>query len=110
MQDVIKKILEGNFNNSSRSLNFSEPVIELSLQENEIYEGSFIIYGPEGQVTEGRVSSSRLKMKCLTGHFSGTKEEIGYQFDATGMTEGDQLKGEFRIISNQGEYYIHYTV
>ena len=110
VQDVIKKILEGNFNNSSRSLNFSEPVIELSLQENEIYEGSFIIYGPEGQVTEGRVSSSRLKMKCLTGHFSGTKEEIGYQFDATGMTEGDQLKGEFRIISNQGEYYIPYTV
>lgn len=110
MQGVIEKILDGNFNNNSRSLEFSEPVIELSLQENEVYEGSFTIYGPEGQLTEGKVSSSRLKMQCLVSQFSGCEEEIGYRFDAAGMMEGNQLKGEFRIISNQGEYYIPYTV
>ena len=110
MESVINKILEGNFNNSDRSLEFSEPVIELSLQENEVYEGSFTVYGPEGQLTEGTVSSSRLKMRCLSGQFSGCEEEIGYQFDAGGMLEGEQLKGEFRIISNQGEYYIPYTI
>ncbi|MDO4303022.1 MAG: DUF5717 family protein [Bacillota bacterium] len=110
MQDVIERILEGNFNNDVRSLDFSSPVIELTLQENEQYEGSFTVFGPKDQVTEGTVSSSRLKMKCLTERFSGPEEEIGYRFDASGMTEGDQLKGEFRMISNQGEYYIPYTV
>lgn len=110
MQEAIDRILEGNFNNDVRSLDFSSPVIELTLQENEDYEGSFTIFGPENQLTEGIVSSSRLKMQCLTDRFSGNTEEIGYRFDAEGMTEGDQLKGEFRIISNQGEYYIPYTV
>lgn len=110
MQEAIDRILEGNFNNDVRSLDFSSPVIELTLREGEDYEGSFTIFGPENQLTEGTVSSSRLKMQCLTSRFSGSKEEIGYRFDAEGMTEGSQLKGEFRIISNQGEYYIPYTV
>lgn len=110
VQDAIERILEGNFNNDIRSLDFSSPVIELTLRENEQYEGSFIVFGPKNQMTEGMVSSSRLKMKCLTERFSGPEEEIGYQFDASGMTAGDQLKGEFRVISNQGEYYIPYTV
>ncbi len=110
VQEAMKRILEGNFNKDTRSLDFSSPVIELALQEKEDYEGSFTIYGPENQVTEGIVSSSRLKMQCLTSRFSGNEEEIGYRFDTSGMEEGDQLKGEFRIISNQGEYYIPYTV
>ena len=110
MQDTIEKILEGNFNKGIRSLDFSDPVIELSLHEGENYEGSFTIFGPENEVTEGVVSSTRLRMKCLVNRFSGPKEEILYFFDASGMTEGDAIKGEFRIISNQGEYYVPYDV
>ena len=110
MQDTIEKILEGNFNRGIRSLDFSDPVIELSLHEGENYEGSFTIFGPENEVTEGVVSSTRLRMKCLVNRFSGPKEEILYFFDASGMTEGDTIKGEFRIISNQGEYYVPYDV
>ena len=110
MQDAVARILEGNFNNDLHSLDFSSPVIELTLREGECYEGSFFVYGPEGEVTEGTVSSSRLRMQCLTEHFSGQQEGIPYRFDASGMQEGDTLKGEFRIISNQGEYYIPYDI
>lgn len=110
MQDAIGKILEGNFNKDIRSLDFSNPVIELCLHEGENYEGSFTIFGPENEVTEGEVSSTRLRMKCLVNQFSGPKEEIAYCFDASGMVEGDTLKGEFRVISNQGEYYVPYDV
>ena len=110
MQDAAEKILEGKFNDNIYSLEFSSPVIELSLHPGEIYEGSFTITGPRDQVTEGTVSSTRLKMQCLTSGFSGRQEEIGYRFDAGGMTQGDTLKGEFRVISNHGEYYVPYDV
>ena len=96
VQDVAEKILEGKFNNNIYSLEFSSPVIELSLRQGEVYEGSFTITGPENEVTEGTVSSTRLKMQCLTNEFSGRQEEIAYRFDACGMREGDNLKGEFR--------------
>lgn len=110
MQDVTERILEGKFNNGVRSLDFSTPVIELSLHEGEYYEGSFIIHGPENAVTEGTVSSTRLRMKCLTESFVGNGEEIAYSFDADGMQDGDLLKGEFRIVSNQGEYFVPYEI
>ena len=110
VQDGVERILEGNFNNDMHSLDFSSPIIELKLKEGEDYEGSFTIYGPENELTEGTVSSSRIKMKCLVPAFSGQKEEIGYHFDTSGMAQGDTLKGEFRIVSNQGEYMIPYTV
>ena len=77
MQDAAEKLLEGKFNQNIWSLEFSSPVIELSLREGEVYEGSFTITGPQGEVTEGTVSSTRLKMQCLTTEFSGSRKEIG---------------------------------
>lgn len=110
MQDAVKRILEGNFNNGIHSLEFSDSVIELNLHEGENYEGSFTIFGRRSEVTEGRVSSTRLRMKLLVDEFCGPMEEIAYFFDASGMSEGETLKGEFRIISNQGEYYVPYSI
>lgn len=110
MREAIDRILEGNFNNDTHSLDFSSPVIELLLKPEEQYEGSFTILGRANVFTEGTVSSTRLRMKCLVEHFTGTKEEIPYVFDAKGMKQGEELKGEFRIVSNQGEYFIPYDV
>lgn len=110
MQDAVKRILEGKFNNNVRLLEFSSPVIELTVKPDEIYEGSFTIYGPADTVTEGSISSTGLRMRPMTETFCGSEEEIGYRFDASGMEEGEALKGEFRIISNQGEYFIPYEV
>ena len=110
MREAVDRILEGNFNNDVHSLNFSSPLIELKLEPGEKYEGSFTIFGKPNVMTEGTVSTTELRMKCLVEHFIGSEEEIPYVVDTAGMTQGDSLKGEFRIISNQGEYLIPYHV
>ncbi|MGN0377139.1 MAG: DUF5717 family protein [Suilimivivens sp.] len=110
MYSAVDRILAGEFNKDNHFLDFSTPRIELSVHGGEICEGSFFIYGSENKLTEGRVSSNRLRMKCLTENFTGTKEEIFYRFDASDMEEGENVKGEFCIISNQGEYSIPFEV
>ena len=110
VREVVDRILEGNFNNDVHSLSFSSPLIELKLEPGEKYEGSFTIFGKPNVMTEGTVSTTELRMKCLVESFTGTEEEIPYVFDAAGMIQGDSLKGEFRVISNQGEYLIPYHV
>ena len=110
MYGAVERILAGEFNKGLHSLDFSGTRIELSVQEGEIYEGTFLIYGPEGQITEGKIFSNRLRMKCLIDSFSGSREEVPYRFDGSGMEEGESVKGEFHIISNQGEYSIPYEV
>lgn len=110
MRSAVERILAGDLKKGIHSLDFSSPRIELSVQENTFFEGTFQIYGAEGQFTEGKVFSNRLRMKCLVDSFSGSREDVTYRFDASGMEEGEVVKGEFCIISNQGEYTIPFEV
>ena len=110
MRQVIEEILNGKFNFDNGSLDFSCPRIEISLHADETAEGSFTVYGPVGRMTEGYAVSSDLRMECVTQSFSGSQDEIHYRFDAHGMEAGEEVKGAFNIISNQGEYYLPFSV
>lgn len=110
MRQVIEEVLNGKFNADNSSLDFSCPRIEISLHAGETVEGAFTVYGPAGRMTEGYVVSSDLRMECLTRSFGGSQDEIHYQFDAHGMEAGEEVRGAFNIISNQGEYYLPFSV
>lgn len=110
MKEIINKILEENFDYDNGSLDFSCSKLEIRLLPGEDAEGSFQVFGTEGKLLEGEVFSSDMRMECLTPTFTGNGEEIHYCFHAEGMEEGDVAKGEFFVISNQGEYYLPFVV
>lgn len=110
MYSGIDKILAGEFNQNMHSLAFSTPKIELSLCPGERYEGKFEVSEPEHLMTEGIITSNRIRMKCLTEAFAGSEEQILYTFDASDMEAGECVKGEFYIITNRGEYVIPFEV
>ncbi len=110
MRQVINEIRNGHFNFDKGSLDFSCSRIEMSLLADTVQEGSFSVYGPKGRATEGYVVSSDLRMQCMTQGFGGSEDEISYRFDAHGLEEGEEVKGAFHIISNQGEYYLPFSV
>lgn len=110
LKQVIEEILDGNFRYDNGSLDFSCPRVELSVKAGSEAEGSFTVYGPQGVVTEGYVVSSDLRMRCITQSFSGSQDEIFYRVDAKQAEAGDEIKGAFHIVSNQGEYYLPFSV
>ncbi len=110
MRQAVEEILNGKFHDGGGALDFSCGRIELSLCADTAAEGSFAVYGPEGHAAEGWVTSTDLRMECLTQTFGGNQDEIRYRFDAHGMEEGETVKGAFNIISNQGEYYLPFAV
>lgn len=107
---VVDEILEGKFHTGDGSLDFSCPRVTLSLQADTACEGSFFVYGPEGMVTEGTVTSSDLRMTCVTKRFGGSEDEILYRFDAAGMEAGQEVCGSFIVVSNRGEYELPFQV
>lgn len=109
MYKIMKPILEGSFNYESGSLSFSCLKIENILSPGTVYEGSFIIQSTPGSVTNGFITSSDLRMECLTPKFSGSQQEIAYRFHAEDMIEGDIAQGDLFIVSNHGEYYLPFT-
>lgn len=110
MKEILNNILEGKFAYDNGFLKFSESRIEITLKAGEDFAGSFRISGKPGFVTEGSVYTSDAGMECLTKEFSGGAEEIGFVFHGKGMEAGDVLKGNFYIVSNQGEYELPFVV
>ncbi|MCM1175433.1 MAG: DUF5717 family protein [Blautia sp.] len=110
MKQIIREIAEGNFKYENGTLDFSCPRVELSVQAGEMAEGSFFIYGAKGVVTEGRIVSSDMRMSCLASAFGGSQDEIFYRFDASGASAGEEIRGAFHMISNQGEYDLPFSV
>lgn len=100
----------GNYAGEGGSLDFSCPEIRISLQKGVCYEGSFQINASRGCLTTGHIFSSDFRMECLTPDFSGTLTEAAYRFHGEYMEEGDEVKGYFYVISNQGEYYLPFVV
>ena len=110
MQKMVEQILEGKIDYENGSLNFSCDKLELILEKEQQYEGSFCIYAPQGLLTDGTVISSDWRMDCLTNKFSGSEAEIFFRFHGEMLEEGDVVKGCFYVISNRGEYYLPFVV
>lgn len=110
MQEIVNQILEGNYISEIGSLEFSCARIELECKSGEQVTGSFTVYGDSNLYSKGFVISTDYRMECLTPEFSGNETEISYVFHGEALEEEEILKGAFRIISNQGEYSVPYTV
>ena len=110
MKEIIEQLLKGQYFTAERNLDFSTPRVELYIGAGEAVEGTFTIFGPEDRLLVGEISSTEVRMQVITRDFSGTPYEASYRFDATGLSKGDVIQGDFRIISNQGEYYLPFIV
>ena len=110
MREIVEQLLKGKNNYAERNLDFSTSRVEISLSAGDVVEGSFTIFGPEDNLLVGEVSSTDMRMQVVTRDFSGTPYEVSYRFNGAGLNKGDVLQGDFRIISNQGEYFLPFVV
>lgn len=110
MKEVIEQILEGTYDYEKGSLDFSCTKLEIEISKGEIYEGSFTIYASGGKYTLGYVTTSDPRMECLSTEIHGDWEEVSFRFHGEWMEEGEVTKGEFKVVSNKGEYYLPYVV
>lgn len=107
-KEKIAKVVAGKSIRRKGSLSFSCPKVELSVREGESVQGSFTVSGRAAGGLLGAAVTQDLHMHCLTFHFKENPSEIHYLFDSTGLDEGECVRGEFKIMSNQGEYTLPY--
>ena len=110
MKEIVEQLVKGKYYSSERKLDFSTSRVELTVSAGEVVEGSFTIFGPEGKLVVGEVTSTDIRMEILTNELSGSPYEVAYRFNAKGLSKGDVLQGDFRIISTQGEYFLPFVV
>ena len=110
LRPEINQILEGNFVYETGNIEFSCSRIEIELEDNSVYEGTFsILPGIDGEF-HGSVTTSDPRMVCYDSQFNEKENIIAFSFDATNMQPGNVEKGYFYVVSNQGEAYLSYVV
>lgn len=108
IHDIMQE--RGKFGYEEGSLDFSCTKIELVLRPGEYYEGSFGIEIRGGGPPVGQISSSDIRMECLTQELTGADEEIAFCFHGEHLLAGQVVKGNFYVVSSHGEYSLPYVV
>lgn len=110
MQDHIENLVNGIFEYENAKLSLSEKKLELSVEALNPASGRFVITSNRERRIRGRIYTSTPRMRCGIVEFDDFEVEVPYQFDSTGMEEGDVLKGEITVISDAGETILPFVV
>lgn len=109
MRKVIDRYADGLFDYDNVKLSFSVMKIDETLPANETFEGTFTITSDSGESFEAEIYPSDLRLSCRSDLIADGEREVHYLFDASGLVAGDVVKGEIRIVSRGGEYYLPFV-
>lgn len=110
MRKRIRAIAEGKFDYKDIEVRVSKERIERMARKNEVLKGSVVLESSDERKLKGLIYTTDRRMVCEEVQFRGKKVQVSYEFDTTGMEEGDTNKGEIYIESNAGEIIIPYVV
>lgn len=99
----------GDNRQQSGFLEFSCQTVERDAVPGEIIEDSLIIYASD-KYAQGNIYSSDTRMRLYELEFTGEESKIRFCFDASSVSIGSTIRGEFVILSNYGEYVIPFQV
>lgn len=109
LRQIVDKLVNGVFEYDCGKLTFSVPKIEASVPPGNLYEGSFTIKSVSDTLVKGFISASDIRITVKTDKFEEAECEVDFSFDSTGLEAGDVVKGDIRVVSSAGEYYLPFV-
>ena len=110
MRKLVDRYADGFFDYDTGKLLFSVGKVEGSLPCGEILEGDFTLSSEDGREFSARLFTSDMRLVCRNDAVDEvTEATIHYVFDSTGLEPGDVVKGDIRILSSSGEYYLPFV-
>lgn len=110
MRKVIDRYAEGFFDYNMEKLSFSISRIEEIMPVGEVYEGTFVLSSDnEEEEFTAYLYSSDMRLSLADDVVNGNNISIKYAFDSTGLSAGDVVKGDIRVVSFGGEYYLPFV-
>lgn len=110
MRKVVERINRGQLYRNQGALTFSTDTVEISVHTGEICEGSFSVFSSTHSLVEGTVCTDDYRMDVINPSFSGMQDEIAYKFHADELPSGQDIRGNFVILSNRGEFLLPFVV
>ncbi len=108
MRAKIERIAAGKFEYEKCPVILSEPYIQFRCNPGGRHEGSFTLSCRRS--IKGIVYASSSRMYLEHPSFHSRNVRIVYVFDSRGMWGGEEVEGEFCIVTEAGEYTLSYRI
>lgn len=109
MRKVIDKYADGIFDYDVPKLMFNVSKLEDTMPVGELTEGTFVLSSEDGSTFSANIYTSDMRLVCRNDYIEGESGEVHYVFDSTGLEAGDVVKGDIRVVSSGGEYYLPFV-
>ncbi len=110
LKELIGKLSRGIIEYNLPEVEVSITDIDKSVEVEELYRGSFEIYGKNDNELKGIVYSTDEKLRIITNQFIGKKNKIEYEVSGHNAENGDVIQGRINIVSNGGEVFIPFNI
>ena len=108
MRAKIERIAAGKFEYEKCPVTLSEPYVQFHVSPGSRYEGNFTLSCR--RIIKGIVYASSSRMYVEHPSFHSRNARIAYVFDSRGMWGGEEVEGEFCIVTEAGEYTLPYRI
>ena len=108
MRATIERIAAGKFEYEKCPVILSEPYIQFRCNPGGRHEGSFTLSCRRS--IKGTVYASSSRMYLEHPSFHSRNVRVVYVFDSRGMWGGEEVEGEFCIVTEAGEYTLPYRI
>ncbi|WP_276929517.1 DUF5717 family protein [Herbinix luporum] len=109
MKEKIEQIARGEFDYDLPFLRLSVDRININVEADKKYEGSFIISNSANRSMKGVLYSSSPLISFTRQTFSGKENTITYLFDASFLNPSYKVSGNITIVSDCGEMNLPFT-
>ncbi|SHI58968.1 DUF5717 family protein [Parasporobacterium paucivorans] len=110
MKEFIAKLSKGIFEYGVPEIEVSISSIELDLEADVVFKGSFEISCPEGEIVKGLVFSKGEHFAVTPGQFLGARNTITYEVSTAFMEAGDVIGGNIHIVARGKKIEIPWAV
>ena len=108
MRAKLEQIAAGKIEFDRPVVSLSDSVITLSCKPGEKAEGSFTLFADRPIKGMAYASTSRMTLDHPSFHSRAAR--LFFSFDARGFWGGEEIEGEFCIVTEAGEFKLPYTV
>ena len=108
MRAKLERIAAGKIEFDRPVVTLSDSVVTLSCRPGEKAEGSFTLTA--NRPVKGMAYASTSRMTLEHPSFHSRTARIFCSYDARGLWGGEEIEGEFWLVTEAGEFHIPYTV
>ena len=109
MRERINRLARGIVDTESPECVLKPGAVDEAVRAGEPARGEFFVLSGNGLMVKGLVYSTDGRVRIPDNSFGGLRSRVAYEVDSERLSDGEEIRGEFCLVTNGGEIRLPYV-